>query len=105
MANDAQIVALDDTDVIILLAQAEVLDASRKAADRAFDDVCDQIRGLLGEAEVGTVGGIEVVSNRWRNRIDVDRKILQSDFPEAWKRAAKAARHRVLDRKVKRKVK
>jgi hypothetical protein len=35
MSNDDKIVALDDTDVRLLLAQAEVLDTAKKNAEKA----------------------------------------------------------------------
>lgn len=99
--NDDTVVALDDTDIRLLLAQADVLDQSRKAAAEAFDKVADEIRTLLGEATVGTVDGVEVVTNRWQNRATTDVKALRALFPDAAAAVLGSSRFRKLDRKPK----
>jgi predicted phage-related endonuclease len=58
---------------------------------------------LLGEATVGTVDGVEVVTNRWQNRTTVDAKALKTGFPAVYEAVAGATRYRKLDRKPKRK--
>jgi predicted phage-related endonuclease len=103
MSDKDQIVALDDSDIRLLLAQAEVLDTARKNADKAFEAVADQIRALLGEATVGTVDGVEVVTNRWQNRAGADLKKLKSEFPGIYDAVVKHTRYRKLDRKPKHK--
>ena len=99
--NEDQIVALDDTDIRLLLAQAEVLDQARKNANKAFEAVADQIRELLGEATVGTVDGNEVVTNRWQGRAVVNQDKLKKEFAAAYDAVVGITRYRKLDRKPK----
>lgn len=101
MDNKDQIVALDDTDILLLLAQAEVLDQARKNANEAFDAVANRIRETLGEATVGTVDGVEVVTNRWQNRSVTNMDKLKKEFASVYEAVVGQTRYRKLDRKPK----
>ncbi len=99
--NDDTVIDLSDTDIRLLLAQADVLYTAKQTAEKAYDAVADEIRTLLGEATVGTVDGVEVVTNRWQNRAVTDVKKLRAMFPVAAEAVIGATRYRKLDRKPK----
>lgn len=103
--EDDVVVELDGTDIELLLAQAMIADDARKRADKAFEDVADSIRKLLGDATVGTVGGVEIVTNRWQQRAVPDLKKLKEEHPSVYEAIVGHSRYRKLDRKVKRKRK
>lgn len=100
--NDT-VVALDDTDIVELLAKATAFDRMKKDAEAEFAKAADAIRALLGEATVGTVSGVEVVTNRWQNRSKTDMERLKKEFPEVYAEVVGTVKYRYLDRKPKHK--
>lgn len=99
---DDVVIELDDTDMPALLAQAAAFEKMKKDAAAAFEKVANEIRDRLGEATVGTIGGIEVVTNRWQARSKTDTEKLQRDFPDAYAAVIGHTRYRKLDRNPKR---
>ena len=59
-----------------------------KAAIKAFTSVKEaaenKLRELLGDAEAGTIDGVERVRVSRRNSSKIDRKALQAAWPEAY---------------------
>ena len=58
-------------------AAMKALEAQKAEAEQA-------LRELLGDAEVGTINGVERVRILKRNRSGIDREVLQVSFPEAY---------------------
>lgn len=97
---DDTAVELDGTDITVLLAESASFEAVRDSAQKELDKRQDRIRELLGEATVGTVKGVPVVTNRWRNRTTLDGKALKALDAKLWEKVASVTRYRVLDRKL-----
>ena len=74
-----------------------------KAAIKAFNErkaaAEAAIRELLGDAEVGTIDGVERVKVSFRNTSKIDRKALQEAWPEAYEATIVESPYTVLTTK------
>jgi predicted phage-related endonuclease len=73
-------------------AAIKALTAEKAAAEKA-------IRELLGDAEVGTIGGVERVKISFRNTSKIDRETLKSAWPEAYEATLVESPYTVLTTK------
>ena len=67
----------------------KVLEAEKKQAEAA-------IREALGEAKVGTIGGVERIKVSTRTRQDINKDDLKSAFPEAYELCLKETTYTVV---------
>jgi hypothetical protein len=95
----ADVAVLDGTnaqDLIVRLTTArealKELEAEKKEAETA-------LRALLGDATVGTIGGVDRVFIQSITREGVDREVLKENFIEAYEAARTATTYTVLKTK------
>lgn len=67
----------------------KVLEAQKKAAEAV-------LREALGEATIGTIGGVERVKISSRTRQDINKDDLKSAFPEAYELCLKESSYTVV---------
>ena len=88
---ETKVTVSSSTDSVELGNEAEKLIVSfntAKTAMKALEaqklEVEGRLRELLGDAETGTINGVERVRILKRNRSGIDRETLQASFPEAY---------------------
>jgi|APGre2960657404_1045060.scaffolds.fasta_scaffold04703_6 predicted phage-related endonuclease len=103
---ETKVVVSTTTDSVELGKEVEKLIVSfnsTKAALKALEaqklEVEGQIRELLGDAETGTINGVERVRILKRNRSGIDRETLQVSFPEAYTACLTETAYTVLQAK------
>jgi len=89
-------VELDSTDAAQLIARFTAAKAAMKVLEAEKESAEAAIRELLGDAEVGTIAGVERVRIAQRNRSNIDRKVLQTAFPEAYQASLYESPYTVL---------
>lgn len=73
--------------------------ALMKAAEAQKLEAEQALRELMGDAEVGTINGVERVRIVTRNRSNIDRETLQVSFPEAYAASLTETSYTVLTAK------
>jgi hypothetical protein len=63
------------------------------------------LREALGEATVGTIDGIPVVTHRWRSTVKVDKDLLKSRYLNVYNAVVGQVKSRYLDRNPGSKIK
>jgi|LakMenEpi03Aug12_release.lakeMendotaPanAssembly.Ray.scaffolds.fasta_scaffold98401_8 hypothetical protein len=89
-------VELDSTDAAQLIARFTAAKAAMKVLEAEKETAEAAIRELLGDAEVGIIAGVERVRIAQRNRSNIDRKVLQNAFPEAYQASLYESPYTVL---------
>lgn len=76
--------ALDNTNAAELIAQFNDAKAAIKALTEQKEAAEVALRALMGDAEVGTIAGVERIKIATRVRSDINRDDLKTAFPEAY---------------------
>ena len=84
VATSTQVVSLDNTNAAILIAKFEAAKAAIKALEEQKATAEAELRQLLGDAEVGTINGVNRIKVATSSNSKIDRKVLQEAYPEAY---------------------
>lgn len=68
----------------------KVLEAKKKAAE-------EKIRQLLGDSRLGYINGVKRVEIKDRTLTKVDRKVLQTAYPEAYEASLTSTHYTIVD--------
>lgn len=75
-------VAIRDRKVQAAIREGRALEDQIAALKAQLDDKKDLIKALMGDAEIGTVGGVAVVSYRQSVVWSLDQSKLKAEHPE-----------------------
>lgn len=84
VTTSTDVVALDNTAAAKLIAQFDATKAAIKALEEQKAAVEAELRQLLGDAEVGTIAGVNRIKVAQSTNSKIDRKLLQEAYPEAF---------------------
>lgn len=96
VATSTTVAALDNTEAAVLIARFTAAKAAMKALEAEKTAMETAIRNLLGDAEVGTIAGVERIRVASRTRSGIDRKALQAAYPEAYQATLTETTYTVL---------
>lgn len=91
--------AVLDVSAEALIVEFNEAKAAMKALEAKKAEVEGKIRAMLGDAQVGTINGVERVRVLVRNRSNIDREALKAAFPEAYEATLVEGRYTVLSAK------
>ena len=80
----ADVAVLDGTDAENLLVRFNAAKEAMRELEREKKAVEAEIRALMGEAKVGSIGGVDRLFFQSVTREGVDKEALAADFPEAY---------------------
>jgi predicted phage-related endonuclease len=101
-SNENQSVALDHLASVI--AEHKALGVQADAIKARREELAAEIKAAIGDAVVGTVGGVEVVTVPFRTNSNIDAKIVLDVAPAVHALALRVTPYRpVLHKKAKKK--
>lgn len=83
----ADVVALDDTNALDLIVRLNAAREALKELEAEEKAVKEGLRALMGEATVGTIGGVDRVILKSVTREGVSAEVLKKNFIEAYEAA------------------
>lgn len=90
---------LDKKVAEALIVEFNGVKAAIKALEAKKAEVEASLRGMLGNAEVGLIDGVERVRIAHRNLSKIDREMLKTAFPEAYQATLVESPYTVLQAK------
>lgn len=88
-----EVAVLDETDVQARIDALNEAKRLRKAAEDAEAEARAAVKELLGDARVGVVDGVVKVELVSKERRGVNRELLETAFPEAYRACGTVTRY------------
>jgi predicted phage-related endonuclease len=99
VAIESDVAVLDGTDAEALIVRFNAAKAALKDLEAEKKAVEADLRALLGDAKIGTIGGVDRLVISEITRENIDREVLREHFIEAYEAARTETTYTVLKTK------
>lgn len=85
-----------DPSIATIISELRTAKTALKQAEERHEHLANQVRFALGDAEIGTIGGVPAASWKRTLRASLDRSRLEDDYPQVFAACQKSTPVRTL---------